>query len=137
MTAEEYVMRVKMIDDEITDALKDHARWVEVAEGLGGDSVSERVQSSRNLQKSATAIGNYIDIESEILLLKQERQEIINTIRQLRYFEYKVIVMFYLQDKTHKEIAYHFKKSYDWSKTTKRKALRHLQEIIDKKGANH
>lgn len=133
MTAEEYIMRVKMIDAIIKNKLRDHARWVEVAEGLGGASVGERVQSSRNLQQMPTAIGNYIDIEGEIRALKQERQEIIYTLEQLPYTEYETLFLLYVGDQTLKEVAYYFKKSYDWAKAKKRTALQRLQEIIDEK----
>lgn len=133
MTAEEYVRRVKMIDAIIKNKLRDHARWAEVAEGLGGASVGERVQSSRNLQQTATAIGNYIDIEGEIRALKQERQDIIHTLEQLPFTEYETLYLLYIGDQTLKEVAYYFKRSYDWAKAKKRTALQHLQEIIDEK----
>lgn len=133
MTAEEYLGLIKKIDAIIVNKLRDHARWVEVAEGLGGASVGERVQSSRNLQQMPTAIGNYIDIEGEIRALKQERQEIIHTLEQLPYPEYETLFLLYVGDQTLKEVAYYFKKSYDWAKAKKRTALQHLQEIIDEK----
>lgn len=133
MTAEEYLGLIKKIDAIIVNKLRDHAKWVEVAEGLGGASVGERVQSSRNLQQMPTAIGNYIDIEGEIRALERERQEIIYTLEQLPYTEYETLFLLYVGDQTLKEVAYYFKKSYDWAKAKKRTALQHLQEIIDEK----
>lgn len=133
MTAEEYLGLIKKIDAIIVNKLRDHARWVEVAEGLGGASVGERVQSSRNLQQMPTAIGNYIDIEGEIRALERVRQEIIHTLEQLPYTEYETLFLLYVGDQTLKEVAYYFKKSYDWAKAKKRTALQHLQEIIDEK----
>lgn len=131
MTAEEYLGLIKKIDAIIVNKLRDHARWVEVAEGLGGASVGERVQSSRNLQQMPTAIGNYIDIEGEIRALERERQDIIHTLEQLPFTEYETLFLLYVGDQTLKEVAYYFKKSYDWAKAKKRTALQHLQEIID------
>lgn len=133
MTAEEYVKRIRKIDIIVKNKLSDHARWVEVAEGLGGASVGERVQAPRNLQKIPEAIGKYVDIEGEIKALERERQEIINTLENLPTCEYEVLYMLYVQEDTLKEVAYHFGRSYEWAKAKKRKALRLLQDILDKK----
>lgn len=130
MQAEQYLDRVKKIDAMIKNKLRDHERWVEVAEGLGGASVGERVQTSRNLHRGSDAIGNYIDIENEIAHLKQERQAIIQTIEQLPSTEYEVIYKLYVQDYTLKELAYHFGKSYDWVKRKKSNGLKLLQGML-------
>lgn len=68
MTAEKYLEQIKKIDAIIVDKLNDHKRWVELATGLGGFSVGERVSATRNLHKGADAIGKYIDLEREIPL---------------------------------------------------------------------
>ena len=132
MTAEQYLDRIKKIDAMIKNKQREHWRWEEVADGMGGASDGERVQASRNLHRSADAIGNYIDLEREIDALKQERQTIIHTIEQLPSTEYDLIHKFYVQDYTMKELAYHFGKSYDWVKAKKRRALMLIQGIIDK-----
>lgn len=131
MTAESYLDRIKKIDAMIQNKLRDHERWVEAADGLGGASVGERVQTSRNLHRGSDAIGNYIDIEAEILTLKQERQAIIKTIEQLPSAEYSVIYMLYVHDYTMKEIAFHKKKSYDWVKAKKKNGLALIQSSLD------
>ena len=130
MTAESYLDRIKKIDAMIQNKLRDHERWVEAADGLGGASVGERVQTSRNLHRGADAIGNYIDIEAEILTLKQERQAIIKTIEQLPSAEYSVIYMLYVHDYTMKEIAFHERKSYDWVKAKKKNGLALIQTML-------
>lgn len=126
-----YLERIKKIDSIIRNKLRDHARWVEVAEGLGGASDGERVQSSRNLHRGADAIGNYIDIEAEIRSLKRERQEIIETIERLPSAEYELVYRLYVQDYSMKEIAYQLGKSYEWVKVKKRRALQLVQALID------
>lgn len=133
MTAEKYLEQIRKIDAIIINKLKDHKRWVEIAEGLGGFSVGERVQSSRNLHRGADAIGNYIDLESEIKALREKRQEMIDTIERLPCDEYKVIYKIFVEGYMLKEIPSLFDKSYDWAKKTKRDALRNLQSILDKK----
>lgn len=133
MTAEEYVRRIRKIDMLVTNKLREHARWVGVAEGLGGASLGDRVQASRNLQRIPDAIVNYIDLEDEIKALELERQRIMQTIEKLPAYEYEVLYMLYVKDCTLKEVAYHFKRSYDWAKARKKKALKLLQKILDKK----
>ena len=132
MQAEQYLDRIKKIDAMIKNKMRDHARWVEIAEGFGGAALGERVQSSRNLHRGADAIGNYIDLEREIESLHAERQRIIQTIERLPAEEYDLIYKLYVEDYSMKEIAYSKKKSYDWVKFRKQSALRHLQGILSK-----
>ena len=131
MQAEKYLQRIKQIDVIIGNKIEDHKKWVEIAEGLGGASAGERVQSSKNLQQIPNAIGRYIDIEREIDALKQERQAIISTIERLPTTEYDLVYKLYVKDFTLKELAYHFGKSYDWVKVKKRHALTLIQVIVD------
>lgn len=131
MKAITYLERIKKIDSMIRNKLRDYDRWVGVAEGLGGASDGERVQSSRNLHRGADAIGNYIDIEAEIRSLRRERQEIIETIERLPSTEYDLVYRLYVQDYTMKEIAYQLGKSYEWVKLKKRCALRLVQALLD------
>lgn len=131
MKAITYLERIKKIDSMIRNKLRDYDRWVGVAEGLGGASDGERVQSSRNLHRGADAIGNYIDIEAEIRSLRRERQEIIETIERLPSTEYDLVYRLYVQDYTMKEIAYQLGKSYEWVKLKKRRALQLVQALLD------
>ena len=141
MTAEEYLDRIKKIDAMIKNKQREHWRWEEVADGMGGASDGERVQASRNLHRSADAIGNYIDLEREIDALKQERQTIIRTIEQLPSIEYDVIHKLYIgvynrerdiyKVYTRKEVAYIYGKSLDWVKERKRKGLMLIQTMLD------
>lgn len=131
MTAGEYLDQIKKIDAIIANKSEEYRRLVELATGLGDFSVTERVQSSRNLKQIPNAIAKYIDIEREIDELKRKRAEIIKTIEQLPSIEYKIIYMLYVEDYTRKEIAYQFKKSYEWVKKQRQKALKHVQQMID------
>ena len=133
MTAETYLDRIKKIDAMIKNKLRDRARWVEIAEGLGCAAVGERVQSSRNLHRGSDAIGNYIDIDREIDALKQERQKIVEEVERLPSDEYDVIYMLYVQDCSMKEVSYLKKKSYDWVKAKKKRGLDILQGILNEK----
>lgn len=134
MTAEEYLKQIKMIDAIIINKRKDYNRWKEIADGYGGGfSVTERVHTTRNLQKGSDAIIEYISIDGEIKALKNKRQGIINTIQSLPYYEYKVLYAIYVDGLMVKELPSLFDKSYEWAKKMKRQALDHVQQIIDKK----
>ena len=133
MNAEKYLKQIKKYDYIIANKVKEYQHWVDVADGMGGCSMGDKVQSQRNLHKGSDAIAKYIDIESEIKELRWKRQGILNTLQQLDPIEYEVLYKFYLEDLMVKELCGIFNKSYTWVKDTKRKALRHLQEIIDKK----
>ena len=131
MQAEQYLDRIKKIDAMIKNKLRDHARWVEIAEGFGGAALGDRVQSSRNLHKGADAIGNYIDIEREIESLKQERLRIIQNIERLPAEEYEVTYMLYVENYSMKEVAHSKKRSYDWVKDRKYSGWALIQDMLD------
>lgn len=134
MTAEEYLKQIRMIDDIIIDLMKDYKRWKDIADNLGGGfSVEDRVQTTRDLHKGENAIIEYISIDGEIKTLKRKRQGIIDTIQQLPHYEYKILYAIYVDGLMLKELPSKFDKSYDWAKKMKRKALDHIQQIIDKK----
>lgn len=132
MTAERYLEQIKKIDAIITNKLKEYKRWVDVAEGLGGFSAGEKVQTSRNLQQIPDAIGRYIDIEREIAEYNKQRAAIIANLEKLPHIEYDFLYKLYVEGFSYKEIAYHFDRGYDWCKWKKRVALEMLQRILDK-----
>ena len=136
MTAEQYIKQIKKYDYIIANKVKEYRRWVEVADGMGGFSTGDRVQSQRNLHKGADAISNYIDLEREINELKRKRQNVLNTLQRLESDEYETLYKIYIDDLMLKELCGVFNKSYAWVKEKKRKGLEHLQEIIDKSSHN-
>lgn len=145
MRADEYLDQIAKIDaivinksEECKKLNDEFKRLKALASGLGGFSVSERVQSTRDLQKNAHMIIDYVDLEKEIKKimreideLKQKRAEIIKTIERLPSAEYKVIYALYVKDFTRKEVAYHYKKSIEWVKQRKARGLKLIQAMID------
>jgi DNA-directed RNA polymerase specialized sigma subunit len=128
--------RIKQIDAIIADENEEYEKLFEIASGFGGGfSIGERVQSSKNLQKMPDAVGAYMEVEKRIKALKRERQEIIDTIRTLPTNEYKILYKLFVKEPAFllKELPDEFGMSYDWVKKTKRKALEHLQAILDEK----
>lgn len=131
MDAEVFLKRIQKIDELVKNKARDHARWVEIAEGLGSATIGERVQSTRNLHKGPDAIGNYIDIEREIHALEMERREILSVVERLPADSYAVIYDLYVAVKQYKEIAYDRKKSLDWVRYHRKKGIERLQSILD------
>lgn len=134
MTAERFIQRVRHIDMILANKLKEYKRWVDTAEGLGGFSMGDRVQSSRNLSKIPDAIGRYIDLERDIEKLKRERSDILRVLESLPSEEYDLLYKLYVEDFKMKELAYFYRRSYDWVKKKKRLALRDLQRKLDERG---
>lgn len=133
MTAEQYLEQIKKFDAIISNKKREYERWANVADGLGNFSVSERVQSSRNLHRGSDAIIEYISIEQEIKELEKKRKGVMDTLQQLPCDEYKILYSIYVDGCMVKELPSVFNKSYDWVKKKKRQALDHIQSIIDKK----
>ena len=132
MDATEYLERYKKIDAVIKNKLEQHRRWLQIAEGLGGASTGERVQASRKLDQIPNAIVNYIYIEQEIAALKRQQEEIVKTLERLPFTEYETLYMLYIGDSTLKEVAWHFKRSYETAKRYRQSGLERLQEMIDR-----
>lgn len=133
MTAEQYLEQIQKINDIIADKLKERRRWVDIAEGVGGFNVSDRVQSTRNLHRGADAIAEYIDIDREIKALEGQKNGIISDLQKLPRHEYKVLYKIYVEGYMLKEIPSELNKSYAWVKMKKRRGLDMIQAIIDEK----
>lgn len=131
MTAEQYLEQIKKLDAIISNKKRDYERKVGEADGLGGFSLSERVQTSRNLHRGADAIIEYISIEEEIKTLEMKRKGIIDTLQELPCDEYEILYSIYVDGYMLKELPSLFHKSYEWVKWKKRKALDHVQSLID------
>jgi DNA-directed RNA polymerase specialized sigma24 family protein len=133
VTAKEYLEQIEQIESIIVNRLLERKRWVNIADGLGGASDGDKVQSSKNLQPMQTAVLNYIEIDEEIAYLRHKREEIIKDIESLPRKEYNVIYKLYVDRMTMKEVAYHFCRSYDWVKLKKRSAMGRIQAMLDEK----
>ena len=133
MTAKKYLEQVQKIDAIILNKLKEYKRWVAVADGMGGFSVSDRVQTTRNLHRGADAIAEYIDLERDINELRARKNEVIGTLQLLPCDEYKILYKIFIEGCMLKELPSQFNKSYDWCKIKKRVGLKLLQDILDER----
>lgn len=133
MDAVEFLEKYKKIDAVIKNKLEQHRRWVQIAEGLGGASTGERVQSSRKLDQIPNAIVNYVYLEQEIAALTREQESIVRCLERLPFEEYETLYILYIKagDYGLKDVAYHIRKSYETAKRRKMAGLERLQSMLD------
>ena len=93
--------------------------------------IARKNQESEQLK----AVGINANFESEIAELWEKRKSIIATIQSLPLEEYNVLWELYVnrEDRQLKELPDIFNRSYRWAKETKKRALEHLQIILDNK----
>lgn len=135
--AKSYLLQVKKLDLQIRNKLVERQQWKDVALGITANIGGERVQSSGSKNKMANAVIKCVDMEAEIDALVDElintKREVIATIEKLESpIEYDVLHKRYIQDISLQEIADHFKKEYGWATTVHGRALKSLQDILDK-----
>ena len=138
MEAKDFLKQVKRLDTRIRNKLIEQQQWRDIALGITANMEGERVQSSGAKTKMADAVERCVDMEAEIDSLVDElvdtKKEVIQTIEQLRSTtEYNVLHMRYIQFLSLQEIADHYGKEYGWATTTHGRALKSVQDILDKK----
>lgn len=136
--AQLYLEKVEMIDSIIKNKLIEQRQWKDVALGITANMGGERVQSSGSKSKMADAVGKCVDIEREIDSLVDKlidtKKEVIQTIERLNSpIEYNVLHMRYIQFKDLQSIADHYHKEYGWATTTHGRALKSVQDILDRR----
>lgn len=137
MRAKEYLLQIKKLDLLINNKIAEVEHWKGVAFSTGSYSEGERVQSSGNKQKMASAVDRYIDIQAEITAdidkLIDLKQEVIKTIEKLPAAEYDLLHKVYVQGWTLDEVADHYDRSRRWADGIHGSALVSLQMILDER----
>ena len=138
MKAQEFLRQVRKLDLQITNKLIEQQQWKDIALGITANMDGERVQSSGAKSKMANAVEKCVDMEAEIDSLIDKlidtKKEVIQAIERLDSpTEYDILHRRYIQFLSLQEIADHYRKDYGWATTTHGRALKSLQEILDKK----
>lgn len=137
MNAKEFLKQIRKLDKLIENKLAEVQQWKDIATNTSPNMTGERVQSSGNPHKMSDAIGRYIDLEREINQdidkLVDAKKDVISVIEQLNATEYDVIHKIYVQYLTFDEVAYACKHSRSWATTIHGMALKHIQELLDKR----
>lgn len=136
--AQKYLEQVEKLDVIIKNKLIEQQQWRDIALGVTANMDGERVQSSGAKSKMAEAINKCVDMESEIdgLIdqLVDTKKDVIQTIEQLYSpTEYNVLHMRYVQYLSLQEIADQYGRDYGWATTTHGRALKSVQNILDRK----
>lgn len=131
MQAERYLEQIKKLDAIISNKRAERKRWESIADSMGGFSVGDRVQASRNLHRGSDAIAEYLDIDTEIKALTAKKKAILDTLQRLPCNEYNVLYKIYVEGKMLKELPSECYKSYEWCKKKKQRGLMLLQNILD------
>ena len=138
MEAKDYLKQVEKLDLQIKNKLIEQQQWKDIALGITANMDGERVQSSGGKSKMAEAVERCVDMEGEIDRLVDNlinlKKEVIQTIEQLdSATEYNVLHMKYIQYMSLQEIAEQYGYDYGWATTTHGRALKSVQEILDRK----
>lgn len=137
MKAKEYLLQIRKFDTLITNKQAEADHWMAVACGTGAWSDGERVQSSGNKQKMASAVDRYVDIQAEITAdidrFIDLKREVIRTIEVLPATEYDILHKIYVQGKTLDEVAEGYDKSRRWTDSVHGRALASLQRVLDER----
>jgi DNA-directed RNA polymerase specialized sigma subunit len=137
--AKEFLKQPERLDLRIKNKLIEKQQWKEIAMGITANMDGERVQSSSNTKsKMADAVIKCVDMEAEIDSLVDElidtKKKVIQTIEQLdSATEYNVLHMRYIQYLSLQEIADHYNRDYGWATTTHGRALKSVQELLERK----
>lgn len=135
--AQVFLERVEMIDTIIENKLIEQRQWKDLALSITANMGGERVQSSGTQSKMANAIEKCVDIESEINCLIDElidtKKKVIEVLEKLYSpMEYKILHMRYIQCISLSNIAEQLNKEYTWVTTTHGRALKNVQNILEK-----
>lgn len=137
MKAQDFLKQIKKLDKLIENKLAEVQRWKEIANNTSVNMSGERVQSSGSHDNIANAICTYMDLEREIKQsvdeLIETRKDIINVIEQLQATEYDILHKIYVQGFTLQEVASLYDRRYEWATTTQGRALKHVQNILNKR----
>lgn len=136
--AQVYLGQVEMIEAIIQNKMIEQQQWYDMALNITANMGSERVQSSGSKSKMADAVDKCIDVGDQINALIDKlvdiKRDVIQTLEKLNSpTEYRVLHMRYIQFKDLQEIADHFHKEYGWATTTHGRALKNVQDILDRK----
>ena len=137
MRAIDFLEQINKIDTMIANKLEEIEQWKTLAMSTTAPINGDRVQSSGSQQKMADATLRYLSIESDLKAdiekLKKVRRDIVEVIEQLPVEQYDVLHKIYIQGLTFKQIAEIYGKSKGGIGDIKKKAVRNVQAILDRR----
>jgi DNA-directed RNA polymerase specialized sigma24 family protein len=140
--AQIFLERVEMFDAIVENKLIEQRQWRELAENITANIEGERVQTSMtSTSKMADAVIKCVMMEDEIAKavdkLIAEKRKVTHTLEKLYSpTEYKILHMRYIQHISLTDIAEKVNKEYTWVTTNHGRALKHLQNILERRADN-
>lgn len=136
MKARDYLEQLEVIEERIQSIQFDIMQLKERALFVTPAYAGDRVQSSGDLQRTASVIDRWVDKEqdmnAEIDRLIDKRLEISGMIRRLKEpNEIGVLQKLYIERKSYEEIAEVYNRSVSWAKSIHGWALLNLQKELD------
>ena len=136
--AQKYLEQVEKIEFIIRNKLIEKKQWLDIALGITANTEGERVQSSGSQSRMADAVGKCVDVEREIDeyvdKLIDTKRDVTQTIEQLDSpTEYRLLHLRYIQYVALIDIAVDWGVDYSTVTTTHGRALKHVQEILDRR----
>jgi DNA-directed RNA polymerase specialized sigma24 family protein len=136
--AQLFLERPEMLEAIIENKLIEQRQWKDLAYSITANMDGERVKSSSTTtSKMEDAVIKCIMVEEEIAKevdrLIEEKQKVVRTIEKLYSpTEYRILHMRYIQHISLEDIATKMKKEYTTITTTHGRAVRHVQDLLDK-----
>ena len=127
-----------MIDALVENKLIEQRQWKDLAMSITANMGGEKVKSSSTTtSKMEEAVIKCVMIEEEIALaverLIAEKKKVVRTLEWLyNPTEYRILHMRYIQYISLADIATKLNKDYTWVTTVHGRAMKHLQEILNK-----
>lgn len=138
MLAKRYLYRVRQIEGIVNKLKKEIRKWEGIANAMPSSiSSSDKVQTSNNQDKLSTAVCEYLTLKErylkEVAVLYKEKEEILNTLKQLPTSEYDVLYGLYIENVQYYEVADRNDRGISWVKKKRATGLKLLQEILDER----
>lgn len=136
--AQVYLEQIEKLNSIIPNKLVERQQWLDLALSITAHMDGERVSSSGTRSKLEEAMNSCMDAAAEIAAavekLRREKQERIETIERLdNPTEYRLLHDRYVKYIELKTIAEQWGKDYSTITTTHGRALRHVQDIMDRR----
>ena len=129
-----------MIDTLVESKLIEQRQWKDLALNITANMGGERVKSSStSTSKMEDAVLRCIMIEDEIAAavdrLIAEKKKVVRTIEALHSpTEYRILHMRYIQHISLADIAENLNREYTWVTTVHGRAVKHVQDLLNKEG---
>ena len=131
MQVDKWLDDLKKLIEEIENKKFEIEQWGSIAQGTGGRTEGERVQSTSTGDALETAAIEKMFTEDELNALKAQLARRLEVLKRLTADEYALIFKVYVQDFTIKQYARAKHRGNTWAYELHGEAKKHLQEILN------